>query len=86
MDAPDKISTERSMHSPVPRDAAHICELSRPDSHIEMSLATFAPTAMATMAFAVILDHQQIGRKGCLQPLFDFITNSHLLSLGSSNL
>lgn len=86
VDATHQIGPERSMDGAMPRNTAHLGELWRMDADVEMRLATLAPATMPPMAFAVILDTQQIGRECRTQSLFDFITNSHLLSLGPSNL
>jgi hypothetical protein len=65
------------MHGAVARNPAHGGELGRTQRDVEMRFAAFAPTAMATVALAVIFDLQQIGCKSGAQPGLDFITNPH---------
>ena len=81
---PDKVFAQGRVNSTVPFDPAERCQLRCADMDVEMCLATFAPSTMATMAFAVILDAQRFWRESFAQSGFDFFTNSHLLALCSS--
>ena len=83
MDAGGQIA-ERLMNGTVAGDAGHGGEAWRADGHVEMRLAAFAPAAMSTVFFAIILNLQDFRGKGRGQPCMYFIPDRHFPTLPPS--
>lgn len=84
MNTSDQIRPQRGMDSTMAGNSAHWAEGLGADQDIEMRLSPVAPTAMATVAFAVIFDPQLAGGKGFAKSVLNLITNAHFAAVPSS--
>ncbi len=85
MDAAHKIRPKGAMHSAVTLHPAHRAKGCGADCHVEMRLATFAPTPMATVFFAIIVNCKGRRCKTCRESREYFVFYWHFIGVAPFN-